>query len=119
MMEKNFTPFPVLNTARLTLRQLRSNDDNEIFALRSNESVNKYLDRPPCKSIDDARNFIKKINENIQRNGLVYWATTLSSTGELIGTVCLFNFSEDVLASEIGYEVLPDYQGKGLMQEAI
>jgi [ribosomal protein S5]-alanine N-acetyltransferase len=101
------------------LRQLRSSDDNEIFALRSNDNVNKYLDRKPSKSIDDARNFIKTINQNIQRNDSVYWAITLNGTDKLIGTICLFDFSKDHLKVEIGYELLPDFQGKGIMQEAI
>ena len=119
MTGNNFTPFPVLKTVRLTLRQLRGSDDNEIFALRSNDNVNKYLGRKPAKSIDDAKNFIKTIKENIQRNDSIYWAITLNGTDKLIGTICLFNFSEDHLKAEIGYELLPDFQGKGIMQEAI
>ena len=118
MTRKNFTPFPVLTTERLTLRQLRSTDDKEIFALRSNDNVNFYLGRKPSKSIDDAKNFIKTINENIQRNDTVYWAITLNGTDKVIGTICLFDFSEDNLKVEIGYELLPDFQGKGIMQEA-
>ena len=118
MTGKNFTPFPVLRTERLILRQLVSSDDKEIFALRSNDNVNKYLDRKPSKSIDDAKNFIKTINENIQRNDSVYWAITLNGTDKLIGTICLFNFCDDNLKTELGYELLPDFQQKGIMQEA-
>ena len=118
MTGKNFTPFPVLKTERLTLRQLRSTDDKEIFALRSNDNVNKYLDRKPGKSIDDAKNFIQTINENIQRNDSIYWAITLNGTDKLIGTICLFDFSEDHSKAEVGYELLPDFQGKGIMREA-
>jgi ribosomal-protein-alanine N-acetyltransferase len=118
MGDRNFTPFPVLKTERLTLRQLVSSDDNEIFALRSNENINKYLDRKPSKSIDDAKNFIQTINENIQRNESVYWAITLNGTDKLIGTICLFDFSVDNLKVELGYELLPDFQQKGIMQEA-
>ena len=33
--------------------------------------------------------------------------------------MCLFNFSQDDLAAEIGYELLPPFQSKGFMQEAI
>jgi ribosomal-protein-alanine N-acetyltransferase len=118
MNGKNFTPFPVLTTERLTLRQLRSSDDKEIFALRSDDNVNRYLDRKPGKSIDDAKNFIHTINENIQRNESIYWAIILNGIGKLVGTICLFNFSDDNLKAEIGYELLPDFQGKGIMQEA-
>ncbi len=118
MGDRNFTPFPVLKTERLTLRQLISSDDNEIFALRSNDNVNKYLGRKPAESIDDAKIFIQTINENIQRNESIYWAITLNGTDKLIGTICLFDFSEDNLKGEIGYELLPAFQGKGIMQEA-
>ena len=119
MGDRNFKPFPVLKTGRLTLRQLVSSDVNEIFALRSNENVNKYLDRKPSKSIDDAKIFIETINKNIQSNNSIYWAITLNGTDKLIGTICLFDFSDDNLKAEIGYELLPDFQGKGIMQEAI
>ncbi|WP_277234028.1 GNAT family N-acetyltransferase [Hymenobacter sp. YC55] len=119
MTGQNFTPFPILKTERLTLRQLSSSDDNEIFALRTNDSVNKYLDRQPSTSIDDARNFIVAINENVQSNKSIYWAITLTDTNNMIGTICLFNFSENHSKAEIGYELLPDFQGKGVMQEAI
>ncbi len=118
MTEKNFTTFPVLTTERLTLRQLISSDDKEIFALRSDDNVNKYLDRKPSKSIDDAKNFIHTINENNQRKDSLYWAITLNGTDKLIGTICLFDFSNDNLKAEIGYELLPNFQGKGIMQEA-
>lgn len=118
MGQRNFTPFPVLKTQRLTLRQLASTDDDEIFALRSNDNVNKYLNRKPSKSIDDAKAFIQTINKNIQRNDSIYWAITFNGTDKLIGTVCLFDFSDDNLKAEIGYELLPDLQGKGIMQEA-
>jgi ribosomal-protein-alanine N-acetyltransferase len=118
MTAKNFIPFPVLKTGRLTLRQLRSSDDKEIFALRSNDNVNKYLDRKPGKSIDDAQSFIQAINENIQKQDSLYWAITLNGTDKLIGTICLFDFSEDHSKVEIGYELLPEFQGKGIMQEA-
>ena len=118
MRDRNFKPFPVLKTERLTLRQLASSDDNEIFALRSNENVNKYLDRKPSKSIDDAKTFIQTINKNIQKNDSIYWAITLNDTYKLIGIICLFDFSDDNLKAEIGYELLPEFQGKGIMQEA-
>lgn len=118
MGEKNFTPFPIFKTERLTLRQLVSSDANEIFALRTDGNVNKYLDRKPSKSIDDAKTFILTINENIQRNYSIYWAITLNDIDKLIGTICLFDFSDNNLKAEIGYELLPDFQGKGIMQEA-
>ena len=119
MLTNTFTPFPVLKTERLTLRQLSVNDDKEIFALRSDKQVNKYLDRQPSNTIEDARNFIQKIAEIVKQNESIYWAITLTNNDKLVGTICLFNFSNENDQAEIGYELLPDFQGQGIMQEAI
>jgi len=43
MLNRTFTPFPILRTERLTLRQLEINDEQEIFTLRSDSEINKYL----------------------------------------------------------------------------
>ena len=112
-------PFPILKTERLTLRQLVINDEQEIFTLRSDSEINKYLDRQLSNTIKDARNFINKVNENIDKNDSLYWAITLSDKNKLIGTICLFGFSNDNYKCEIGYELLTNFQGQGIMKEAV
>jgi [ribosomal protein S5]-alanine N-acetyltransferase len=115
----NFTPFPGLTTERLNLRQMKIQDENEIFALRSDERVQEFLDRPKAKIIDDARKFIEKINDGIAKNEWIYWGITLKNESKLIGTICFWNISKEHFRAEIGYELHPDFQGKGIMQEAI
>ena len=119
MLIRTFTPFPILKTERLTLRQLVVNDEQEIFTLRSDIEINKYLDRQVSNTIDDARNFINKVNENINKNDSLYWAITLSDSNILVGTICLFGFSEENGKCEIGYELLTNFQGQGIMKEAV
>lgn len=118
MKDNHAIRFPVLKTERLTLRQLISSDEEEIFALRSDEDVNKYLERQPGKSLEDARGFSRTIHENIQGNDSFYWAIALNSSDKLMGTICLFGISEDHSKAEIGYELLPTFQGQGIMKEA-
>jgi len=119
MIKRNFTPFPVLTTERLTLRQLSANDQQDILALRSDPEINKYLAREPSKTIEDATNFINKVNEHIQKNNSIYWAITLTKTNTFVGTICLFNFSDEKNSGEIGYELMPKFQKQGIMTEAI
>src|SRR6478735_9103872 len=119
MLNRTFTPFPILKTGRLTLRQLAIHDEKEIFILRSDNEINKYLDRKRAQAIDDARSFIDKISENTNKNDSVYWAITLSDKNILIGTICLFGFSEENDKCEIGYELLTNFQGQGIMREAL
>ena len=118
MLNRSFTPFPILITERLTLRQLLINDEQEIFTLRSDSKINKYLDRQVSNTIDDARNFINKVNENIKKNDSLYWAITLSDRNILVGTICLFGFSDENDKCEIGYELLTNFQRQGIMKEA-
>lgn len=119
MLNRTFTPFPILKTERLTLRQLAIHDEQEIFTLRSDNEINKFLDRKRAETIDDARSFIDKINENINKNDSVYWAITFSDKNILIGTICLFGFSDENDKCEIGYELLTNFQGQGIMREAL
>jgi ribosomal-protein-alanine N-acetyltransferase len=119
MLTFNFTPFPRIATKRLLLRQLTLEDEKEIFLLRSDEGVNRYLDRPKAQTIQDARNFIQNINERISNNNSIFWAIHLKEDPRLVGTICLWNLSAEEASSEIGYELLPSFQGKGIMQEAL
>lgn len=114
----NFSPFPILTTERLTLRQLSIDDQQDILALRSDPEINKYLGRQPSKTIEDAINFINKINENVEKNIALYWAISVTGTKTFVGTICLFDFSDDENSCEIGYELMPKFQGQGLMKEA-
>lgn len=118
MINKTFKAFPVLTTERLTLRQLVLSDEEEIFRLRSDGEVNKYLHRQLSSSIDDARNFINKINENFEKNDSLYWAITFTDNNTLIGTIALFSFSDEHHSCEIGFELLPNFQQRGIMTEA-
>jgi ribosomal-protein-alanine N-acetyltransferase len=115
----NFSPFPELKTGRLILRQLNESDDNILYSLRSDSEVNRFLDRPPADNVQEVRQFIRKILDGIQRNEWIYWAIRLKNSPELIGTVCLWNFSDDGKTAETGYELLPSFSGYGYMNETL
>ncbi len=119
MNELNFNPFPELKTDRFLLRNLNISDSYEIFLLHSDETVNKYLDRNIQSNIVEAEIFIAKINDGIRKNKWIYWAISSIEKQNLIGTVCLWNFSENNNVAEIGYELIPKYFGKGIMHEAL
>ena len=119
MLNRNLSGFPTLTTERLALRQLLESDAQEIYLLRSDAIINRYLDRQPSKTLEDALNFIRKINENTRNSEVPYWAITQKNNEKLIGTICLFDFSEELKRCEIGYELLTHYQGQGIMNEAV
>jgi [ribosomal protein S5]-alanine N-acetyltransferase len=115
----SFSPFPVLTTPRLTLRQLWGTDDIEVFFLRSDPVVMQFLDTPIAASIDDARMYIQNINNGIALGNWILWSIQLIDDPKMIGSICLWNFSVDKSIAEIGYVLHPNWQRQGLMQEAI
>ena len=119
MQNQNPALFPLLTTDRLVLRKLEIDDAGELLKLRSDESVNKYLERPKSRTINEVIEFINKIQAGISKNESFYWAISLKNESKLIGTICLWNLDKENSRAEVGYELLPAYQGKGLMQEAL
>lgn len=118
MLHKNSAPFPELTTERLTLRQLEAGDSRNIFELRSDPKVNKYLERKPAENLDDSIEFITDIHAKENDNELLYWVITVNEGNEFAGTICLFNFSNENNSCEIGFELLPRFQNRGIMLEA-
>ncbi len=119
MNQFNFHPFPNFKTERLELRALRDEDEKEIFFFRSDPAILEFLDMPPAKTIEEARAFIKKIENIVQDGESIYWGIQLKNKLELIGTICLWNISSENCSAEVGYVLHPAFQGMGYMQEAL
>ena len=111
--------FPELNTTRLRLRELTSADAEIIFQLRSDPEVNKYLDRTSAGHIMDAVSHIERVSSFYKEGKAVNWVMEEKDTATPVGTICIWNINMESLEGELGYELLPKYQRKGLMKEAI
>lgn len=55
----------------------------------------------------------------VERKESLYWVITLKEENSLIGTICCWNFDVQNEIVEIGYEMLPEFRGRGLMKEAL
>jgi [ribosomal protein S5]-alanine N-acetyltransferase len=108
-----------LTTERLLLRSISEDDLHDLFLLRSDQEVNRYLDRDPARNLDDVKRFITATLEGMGNHDRMYWAVCLKDSSAFAGTICLWNFSDDHRNAEVGYELLPSFQGKGLMKEAL
>lgn len=119
MLAINFHPFPNLETERLYLRRITKEDVNEIFALRSNKETMKYIPRPLAKTKEDALGHIAIIEEKIENNEAINWAITLKNSPRLIGIIGHYRIKPEHFRSEIGYMLLPEHHGKGIITEAM
>ena len=117
-----FKPFPEIKTERLLLRKIEELDCDTILFLRSNKTVNKFIERPETKKIKnktDAIKYINEINEAIEKNKSISWGITYKTNRKIIGTICLWNFSKKNKTAEVGYDLNPEFQGLGIMSEAL
>jgi ribosomal-protein-alanine N-acetyltransferase len=90
-----------------------------ISYLRSDKEVNEFVKRPSAESKEKALEFISKTNSGIDDKNFYYWTITEKDKGEMIGSICLWNFSKDNKIAEIGYDLSPKFQGKGIMNESL
>jgi ribosomal-protein-alanine N-acetyltransferase len=119
MHQPDFSNFPVLETDRLILRRLLLNDVQEIYQLRSNAEVAALTGKAPFVGIGEAIAYIDKIDHLINKNECIFWAVSGKKSPALIGAACLWNFDISKGTVEIGYELLEEFQGKGIMGEVI
>lgn len=119
MLDVNFAPFPTLSTNRLVLRQFRNADSSDLFVLRSNPDIMRFIPRPLATSEQEATLLIQSFNEGIRTNEMITWAITLRDTDEVIGTIGFVRMNKENYRAEVGYLLRPDYHGTGVMQEAL
>ena len=119
MMEINFSPFPNLHSNRLRLRKISPEDVNEVFAIRSNAEVMRYIPRPLAVTTQDALDHINLVNKGVAENTSINWAITLAPNDKLIGMICLIRMQPENFRTEVGYILSPDYHQQGIMDEAL
>ncbi len=119
MLNINFHPFQNLETERLLLRRLHEDDVNEVLELRGNPEVMKYVPRPLAKTKEEALAHIALIEDKIVNNLGINWAITLKDNPKMIGIIGHYKIQPENFRSEIGYMILPQYNGKGITTEAV
>jgi ribosomal-protein-alanine N-acetyltransferase len=119
MLEFNFTPFPVIETERLLLRRITSDDVNEVFELRSNPETMKYIPRPLAKNTEDALTHISMIEDKIVANEGINWGITLKGNPKLLGIIGYYRMQPENYRAEIGYILLPEFHGRGIITEVV
>jgi ribosomal-protein-alanine N-acetyltransferase len=119
MLTLNFSPYPVITTARLVLREITEEDAQQIFFLRSDTRVMEFLDRPMLQSEQEGLELTRKIIDGVVKNEGITWGISLKNEKKLVGTIGFWQITKEHFRAEIGYMLHPDLQGKGYMHEAI
>src|SRR5690606_10335537 len=110
--------FPILITERLNLRKIQMSDLDRVHFFRSDKEINKYIKREP-QTREMTIAHIELITKALMTDESITWGITTKESDVLIGSICLWNFSKDKKKAEVGYGLDPEFQGKGIMGEAL
>lgn len=116
---KPFEVFPNITTERLSLRSFTEGDAHDLFALRSNESVMKYMDISPHKSSEDSMHMIRSICDDYKGKKGLNWAICEAGSKQMIGYVSFWRILHEHSRAEIGYALRPAFWRQGIAKEAL
>lgn len=108
-----------LETVRLHLRPPEVGDAPVVFLLRSLPENLAFVSFGAYGDLERAERFIERVKGDLAHQEVYFWVLCLRQTGEPIGTICLWSFSEEDKVAEIGYELLPAFKKQGHMTEAM
>lgn len=111
--------FPVLESDRLILRQLTSNDAPELFAYLTKDLVTEFYDINNLTKLEEAETIINYWNDKFHAAELIRWGITLKNDDRIIGTCGFHKWIKHHHKAEIGCELSPEHWKKGYMTEAL
>lgn len=109
-----------LSTKHLILRRFETKDAADMFANWANDPlVTRYLTWLPHVEQDVTRRVVRLWTEGYRDANFYQWAVELRLTGQVVGSISVFDILEDVMKGETGYCLSRKYWGKGYMTEAL
>lgn len=123
LLAQPLTQAPVLETARLLLRDHRPDDLPEYAALWTEPGFYRYLGGKPLAEEDVWRKMLAQQGHWFLM-GYGYWAVEEKATGRFVGCVGFSDFNRQLTPSikgipEIGWVLAPRLHGQGYATEAI
>lgn len=115
----DFSKFPLLTTENLILREVTDKDVDEVFFLRSDLEIMKYIPREPAKTKQDALDHIEVLRKTKEKEEGINWAITQKGDDTLMGIIGLYRINKTDLRAEVGYILNPKFHGKGIIKESI
>ncbi|MCM3399787.1 GNAT family N-acetyltransferase [Oceanobacillus profundus] len=111
--------FPILETSRLRLREIKETDAASMLAYLSDTEVMKHYGLEPFQTIEEAFDEISWYQSTLKQKTGIRWGITLKEEGVVIGSCGFLNIASQHYRSEIGYELHRNYWGKGIASEAL
>jgi ribosomal-protein-alanine N-acetyltransferase len=114
-----FDKFPKLESERMLFREFQISDANDLFLIRSNNQVMKFMDTEKHKTINDSINLIHQVQESFKSQTGINWAIVEKSSNVFLGYFGYWRIMKEHCRAEIGFALKPEYWGKGFMTESL
>ncbi|MBN8191829.1 GNAT family N-acetyltransferase [Bacillus sp. NTK074B] len=111
--------FPIIETERLILREVTTEDANDMFNYLSDKEVVKHMGLEPFQTVKDVWDEINWYNSIFKEGTGIRWGVTLKDYGNMIGSCGFLNMVTKHHRAEVGFELSKDYWGKGIASEAL
>ena len=111
--------FPVIETSRLVLRQVTTEDAADMLNYLADPDVVKPMGLDPFQTEKDVWDEIDWYQSIVEEGTGIRWGITLKESGKVIGSCGFLNMKPKNRRAEIGYELSKDYWGKGIASEAL
>jgi len=112
--------FPILDTARLRLREVTRADAPALLAIHGDADAMRWFGTEPPTALAQAEQVVESF-AGLRRmpNPGTRWGLERKSDGRFVGTCGLFKWNRQWRTCTTGYELAREAWGQGLMREAL
>lgn len=110
--------FPVLKTERLLLRKINASDQSDIFQGLSDPLVVRFygVNYSTFEATKEQMDWFEVLRKS--KTG-IWWAVCDINSGKFYGACGFNNLQVKHQKAELGFWLLPDYWGRGIIAEAV
>lgn len=109
---------PQIETERVILRKFNKNDLDDTALLYSDKTVNKFLPWFPHASKKETELFLNNVLIEEYEKPIAYcYAIQLKENCRVIGFVILHDIDTEIGCCDLGYALMKEYWGQGLVTE--
>jgi ribosomal-protein-alanine N-acetyltransferase len=116
--ELTLEKFPILNTDRLDLIEIKQSHLGDLYKLFEDENVTRYYNLLPLKNEQEAQKYIDWFQTRFKDKLGIRWGIAIKGQHYIIGTLGFNNFTKGHRAN-IGYDLQTKYWNKGYITEAL
>jgi [ribosomal protein S5]-alanine N-acetyltransferase len=113
-----YKAFPVYKTGRLLLRQFKESDLENVFQGLSHPEVIKYYG-VHFKTLEETRKQLEWFAELENDETGIWWAVCSADNSIFYGAVGLYYMNSLLKKAELGFWLMPEFWGKGIITESV